>query len=65
MKRDLEKIISDEKEETKTNTELTTDDDGERRASTRGQSSSRVYATICMFCEKIDKHKEDRRPERT
>lgn len=59
MKRDLEKFISDEKKETKKNTELTTDGDGERRASTRGQpSSSRVCEKICIFSDKILKYKK-------
>ena len=59
MKRDLEKIISDEKKECKKDTEMTTDGDSQRRASIRGQpSTSRVYEKICMFCEKKDKYKK-------
>jgi len=59
MNRDLEKLISDEKKESKKDKELTTDGDGQRRASTRGQlSTSRVYEKICMFCEKKDKYKK-------
>jgi len=39
--------------------ELTTDGDGQRRTSTRGQSStSRVYEKICIFCEKKEKYKK-------
>ena len=59
MKRDLEKIVSDEKRESKKDTELTTDGEGQRRVSTKGQlSTSRVYEKICMFCEKKDKCKK-------
>jgi len=59
MKRDLKKIISHEKKESKKDIELTTDGNGQQRASTRGQPSmSRVYEKICMFCEKKDKYKK-------
>jgi len=59
MKRDLKKIISHEKKESKKDMELTTDGNGQQRASTRGQpSTSRVYEKICMFCEKKDKYKK-------
>lgn len=40
MNRDLEKIISDEKKEGKKDTELTTDVDGQRRASIRDQPNT-------------------------
>ena len=40
MKRDLKKIIANEKKESMKDTELSTDGDGQRRASTRGQLST-------------------------
>ena len=59
MKRDLEKIISDEKKESKRDAEMTADGDSQRRASMRGQpSTSRVFEKLCMFCEKRDKYKK-------
>ena len=50
------------KKESKKDTELTTDGDGERGPSTRGRSStSRVYEKTCIFCEKKDKYKRGSR----
>ena len=59
MKRDLEKIISDETTKSKKDTEMTTGGESQRRASIRGQpSTSRVYKKIGMFCEKKDKYQK-------
>ena len=55
----MKKIISDEKNESKKDTEMTANGDSQQRASMRGQlSTSRIHVKLCMLCKKKDKYKK-------
>ena len=62
MKKDLDRIHTTEKTESRKDTESADGGEGERRVSIRGTpSTSRVYEKVCIFCEKKDKYKKGSR----